>query len=79
MPNNIQQLLIGPTYTLSSTLIYAMPPRTVNGWVSSTTMSANSIASTTGAVAITVTGGQFISSAPFLVPGATATIRLTAA
>jgi len=73
------QLLIGPVYTLNSTLIYAMPARTVNGWTSTSTLSANGINSSTGAVAITVTGGQFISSAPFLVPGATATVRLSAA
>lgn len=72
-------LLIGPTYTLNSTLFYAMPARTVNGWVSSSLISGNAVASTTGAVAITVTGGQFVSSAPFLVPGATVSIRLTAA
>ncbi len=71
-------LLIGPTYTLNSALFYAMPARAVKGWVSSSTMSGNTIASSTGAVAITVTGGQFESSFPFLIPGATATIRLAA-
>ncbi len=78
MPNPTILLTIGPVHTLNSTLFYAMPARTVNGWVSSSTMSVNNIASTTGAVALTVTGGQFISSAAFLIPGATATIRLTA-
>lgn len=74
MAEPVRQLLMGPTYTLASTagLFYAMPPRTCRVWVSSTLVTLNSVASSTGAIAPTVSGGEFTSSAPFLLAGAAA-------
>lgn len=77
MPEPVRSLLFGPTYTLVSTagIFYAMPPRTARVWVSSTLVSLNTTASSTGAIAPTVSGGEFTSSAPFLLAGASVTIR----
>lgn len=74
MPEPVRSLLMGPVYTLASTagLFYAMPPRTCRVWVSSTLVTLNTVASTTGAIAPTVSGGEFISSAPFIMISAAA-------
>jgi len=78
MAEPIRSLLMGPVYTLVSTagVFYAMPPRTVRVWTSSSTVQLNTTASSTGAVAPTVSGGEFTSSAPFLLAGASVTVRL---
>ena len=73
------QLLIGPVYTLDSALIYAMPARSVLGYTSTSLLEANLVNSTTGMTALTVTGLNFQSAAPFIrTTAATAVIRLCA-
>jgi hypothetical protein len=72
-------LLIGPVYTLVQNQHYAMPARACKGYISTTTgLEGNTIDSTTGMSAITITAHEFTSSAPFIRSTATATIRLQA-
>jgi len=77
MAEPVRSLLMGPVYTIGSTLHVAMPARTVKIWSSTSLISANTIVSTTGEVALTFSGGQAESSAPFIrTTAASASIRI---
>lgn len=72
-------LTIGPVQALVQNQIYAMPARATKGYVNGSLIFGNMTNSTTGSVAITTTGGEFTTAAPFLIPtGAAVIVRLVA-